>query len=250
MFRSSRGFRSRNPLMQTMPTSYAGSGAQATYGTFLFKFSLLVAVMVLVGSFAMSSIVTSGEVAGGIGLIIASPIIGFISVIVAMRSMRYAPYAAFVYAVFQGLFLGTISGVYEILAGDGIVATALMGTVGVLFAMLLLYQSGLIRVTERFRKVMFTALLGVIFASLLFFVLALLGFAGELAFGYYMVIIGISVVLASLFLVIDFDNIQMMIDAGSDARTEWMFALSLLVTIVWLYVELLRLLLILSQRRR
>jgi uncharacterized YccA/Bax inhibitor family protein len=97
---------------------------------------------------------------------------------------------------------------------------------------------------------MFTALLGVIFASLLFFVLALLGFAGELAFGYYMVIIGISVVLASLFLVIDFDNIQMMIDAGSDARTEWMFALSLLVTIVWLYVELLRLLLILSQRRR
>ncbi len=251
MFRASRGFRSRNPLISRMPhDSAVSSGAQASYGTFLFKLTILVGVMVLAGALAMGTILESGEVFGGIVLMIAAPIVAFISVIVAMRSVRLAPYFGLLYALMQGLFLGTISGVYELIAGDGIVLTALLGTAGVFVAMLILFRSGIIRVTDMFRRVMFMALLGIIFSSLFFFVLSLLGLFGEMAFGFYFVIVIISVIVASLYLVIDFDNIQTLIDSGSDQRYEWMYALSLLVTVVWLYIELLRLLLILSQRRR
>lgn len=251
MFRASRGFRSRNPLMSRMPHgAVSTSGAQASYGTFLFKLTLLAGVMVLAGAFAMGTILESESIPGGIVLLIAAPIIAFISVIVAMRSVRLAPYFGFLYAAMQGLFLGTISGIYELIAGDGIVVTALLGTAGVFVAMLILFRSGIIRVTDMFRRVMFMALLGIIFSSLFLFVLSLLGLFGEMAFGFYFVIVIISVIVASLYLVIDFDNIQTLIDSGADQRYEWMYALSLLVTVVWLYVELLRLLLILSQRRR
>ncbi len=251
MFRASRGFRSRNPLMSRMPYGSATStGAQASYSTFLFKLTILVGVMVAFGALAMGSIMEAGEVFGGVVLLIAAPIVAFISVIVAMRSVRLAPYFGLLYAVMQGIFLGTISGLYELIAGDGIVATALLGTAGVFVAMLILFRSGIIRVTETFRKVMFMALLGIIFSSLFLFVLSLFGLFGELAFGFYFVIIIVSVIVASLYLVIDFDNIQTLIDSGADQRYEWMYALSLLITVVWLYVELLRLLLILTQRRR
>lgn len=247
-----RFFRSTNPMMGSLRNT-ATSGftdTPATLQTFSMKLLLLGAVLILTGSYSFYQILNTGTISGGIVLLIASPIIAIISVFVAMRNPGIAVYFAFIYALMQGVFIGAISGLYETLYGDGIVSTAMISTLGVFLAMGFLYRSGLVRVTSRFRRVMFTMLLGLLISSLVLFLISLIAGFGTLSLGFLLVIAAVSTVIASLYLLIDFDNISMMIETGADRQYEWVMALSLMVTLVWLYVELLRLIAILSNRRK
>lgn len=246
-----RMFRSTNPMMGRMrPEAMGGtSDTPATYATFSVKLIVLTGVLMSFAAFSFFNLVNTGNLTGGIVTLVATPIIAFISVIVAMRNPGLAPYFAFIYAMTQGIFMGAISGVYELSFGDGIVATALMATMGVFLAMGFLHASGLVKVTRRFRRVMFTLLLGLVFSSLVLFILSLFGALGGLSLGFLLFISAISSVVASLYLLIDFDNIANLIASGADRQYEWVFALSLMVTLVWLYIELLRLIAILSRRR-
>ncbi len=246
-----RMFRSTNPVMGRMQPGTMGgtSDYPATIGTFSVKLLLLTGVLISFAAFSFFNLVNTGNLTGGIVTLIATPIIAFISVIVAMRNPGLAPYFAFIYAMTQGIFMGAISGVYELSFGDGIVSTALMATIGVFFAMGFLYTSGLVKVTSRFRRVMFTLLLGLFFSSLVLLILSLFGALGGLSLGFLLFISAISSVVAALYLLIDFDNVSNLIASGADRQYEWVFALSLMVTLVWLYIELLRLIAILSRRR-
>ena len=246
-----RMFRSTNPMMGRMrPEAMSGtSDYPATLGTFSVKLLLLTGVLISFAAFSFFNLVNTGNLTGGIVTLIATPIIAFISVIVAMRNPGLAPYFAFIYAMTQGIFMGAISGVYELSFGDGIVSTALMATIGVFFAMGFLYTSGLVKVTSRFRRVMFTLLLGLFFSSLVLLILSLFGALGGLSLGFLLLISAVSSVVAALYLLIDFDNVSNLIASGADRQYEWVFALSLMVTLVWLYIELLRLIAILSRRR-
>lgn len=221
----------------------------ATIGTFSVKLLMLTGVLISFAAFSFFNLVNTGNFTGGIITLIATPIIAFISVIVAMRNPSLAPYFAFIYAMTQGIFMGAISGVYELSFGDGIVSTALMATIGVFLAMGFLYTSGLVKVTSRFRRVMFTLLLGLVFTSVVLLILSLFGALGGLSLGFLLFISAISSVVAALYLLIDFDNIAQLIASGADRQYEWVFALSMMVTLVWLYIELLRLIAILSRRR-
>jgi len=244
-------FRSANPMLSRIEKDAYVSSHAATYKGVILKSTLLMAVTILAGAFSMFTLLETGNINGGIVMLIASPIIAFISAMVALSKPSLAPFFSFIYAMFQGTFIGAISGIYTIEFGDGIVGTALIATAGVFFAMLFLYRSGIIKVTDRFRKIMFTALLGIFLSSITLFFISI--FSGGLSsgmFGFYALIVVVSTIVASLYLIIDFDRVNQVVSSGADKSYEWTLSLSLLITVVWLYVELLRLIAIIMSSRR
>ena len=155
------------------------------------------------------------------------------------------------YAALEGLFLGAISFVIANIAsvgGVGMIAQALVGTLGVFFGMLVVYKTGAIRVTPKFTRMIVAGLFGVVALMLLNLVLAMFGVGGgeglglrsggALAIGFSLLCIG----LAAFSFLIDFDAADQMVRAGAPEKAAWGIALGLTVTLVWLYLEILRLL--------
>lgn len=155
------------------------------------------------------------------------------------------------YAALEGVFLGAASFLFANLVstgGPGMIAQAIFGTVGVFVGMLVVYRTGAIRVTPKFTRMMVAALFGVVAIALLNMVLAMFGVGGGEGFGlrsggplaiiFSLVCIG----LAAFMFLIDFDAADQMIRAGAPEKAAWGVALGLTVTLVWLYLEILRLL--------
>jgi uncharacterized YccA/Bax inhibitor family protein len=157
------------------------------------------------------------------------------------------------YAAVEGLFVGGISRFYDAYAGatggSNIVAQAVVGTLAAFAAMLVLYKSGRVRATPKFTKMLMVAGLGYLFVGLISLVTAFFGVGG--GWGFYgvgplgLLLCAAGVALASLFLILDFDFIEQGIRNGAPARVAWLAAFGLVVTLVWLYLEILRLLAIL-----
>jgi uncharacterized YccA/Bax inhibitor family protein len=154
------------------------------------------------------------------------------------------------YAILEGLFIGGLSAMYE-LQFKGIVMQAALLTFSVLFALLGAYRCGFIRVTENFKLGLFAATGAIALVYLLNIVLRLFGMSipfihesGLLGIGFSVVV----VVIAALNLVLDFDFIENGAAVGAPKYMEWYGAFGLMVTLVWLYVEILRLLSKLARR--
>jgi uncharacterized YccA/Bax inhibitor family protein len=169
---------------------------------------------------------------------------GFIMAMVVTFRPQTAPWAAPIYAVLEGLFLGAISAFFEFKM-PGLVMQAAGLTFLTLFVMLFLYRSGIIKVTDKFRMGVFAATGGIALLYLISFIVGLFGVSLPWLHGNGLLSIGISVVIcgvAALNLVLDFDFIHQ----GSENRLpkfmEWYGAFALMVTLVWLYLEILRLL--------
>jgi uncharacterized YccA/Bax inhibitor family protein len=181
-------------------------------------------------------------IGGGIG--------GFIIAIVTVFKRSIAPVTAPVYAVLEGLFLGGISAFVEY-QYPGIVINAVALTFGILFALLIAYRSGLIKPTENFKLGVFAATGGVAIFYLVSFVLGLFGMPIGYLHNSSLLSIGISVVIviiAALNLVLDFDFIEHGAASSAPKYMEWYAAFGLIVTLVWLYLEILRLLSKLASR--
>ena len=182
------------------------------------------------------------------GLMMLGAIGGLITALVTVFRKQWAPITAPIYALLEGLFVGAISLVMEA-AYPGIVLPAVSLTFGTLFALLAAYRTGLIKATENF-KLGVAAATGAIFVVYLAqFVLGLVGvqvgFLHEAIFGAGWLGIGVSVVViivAALNLVLDFDFIEHGAAARAPKYMEWYGAFGLLVTLIWLYLEILRLL--------
>ena len=182
------------------------------------------------------------------GLMMLGAIGGLITALVTVFRKQWAPITAPIYALLEGLFVGAISLVMEA-AYPGIVLPAVSLTFGTLFALLAAYRSGLIKATENF-KLGVAAATGAIFVVYLAqFVLGLVGvqvgFLHDAIFGAGWLGIGVSVVViivAALNLVLDFDFIEQGAAARAPRYMEWYGAFGLLVTLIWLYLEILRLL--------
>jgi uncharacterized YccA/Bax inhibitor family protein len=177
---------------------------------------------------------------GGIGALILSIVLFF--------SQRLAPALAPVYAVCEGLFLGALSGLVG-MQYQGIVLNAALLTAGVLGVMLLLYSTGIIRATEKFKTGVLAATGAVCVVYLASFILRLCGVpipyihsAGPIGIGFSAVVIAI----AALNLVLDFDMIEEGARYGAPKYMEWYGAYGLIVTLVWLYIEILRMLMKIS----
>ncbi|MGB5030695.1 MAG: Bax inhibitor-1/YccA family protein [Saprospiraceae bacterium] len=171
-------------------------------------------------------------------------IIGFVLVLMASFKKEWSGIIAPIYAAIEGLFVGTISLVYAS-AFNGIVFQATTLTIAILFLMLFLYKSGLIKVTNKLRSVI---MIGTGAIALTYLVSMILSFfsiqipmihsTGMLGIGFSLVVI----VIASLNLLLDFDFFEKGEQAGLPSYMEWFAAMGLIITLVWLYLELLRLL--------
>lgn len=184
------------------------------------------------------------------GLAMVGVVVGFACVIALMFRPQYAKYLAPVYALGQGFAVGAISKGYETLY-DGIVLQAAGATLGVFAVMLVLYRTRIIKVTDRLRRTIILATLGVMVFYAISFVIRLFG--AEVSFLTEPSAIGIGFsllvsALAAFNLLLDFDFIEKGTKMGLAKHFEWYAAFGLLVTIVWLYLELLRLLAKLQQR--
>ena len=217
---------------------------------------------ITLGVLTLSAIVSFYLVASNVALALPLTLIGALGglglVLVATFGRKQdSPPLVLSYAVLEGLFLGAISFAltFQVSVGGGrsvnagaMIGEAVLGTLGVFFGMLVVYKTGAIRVTPKFTRMVVAALFGAVFLMLGNFVLALFGVGGGTGLGlrsggtlaiiFSLVMIGI----AAFSFLIDFDAADQMIRAGAPEKAAWGIALGLTVTLVWLYLEILRLL--------
>ena len=180
---------------------------------------------------------------------------GFVVALVTIFKKSWSPVTVPIYAVLEGLALGGISKMYADAFEPGIVPQAIMLTLGILFALLFAYKTKIIRATENFKLGVFAATAGIGIVYLVSFFMGIFGSGGLPVMdptNSSMLSIGFSlfvVVIASLNLVMDFDFIETGAANGAPKYMEWYGAFGLLVTLIWLYLEILRLLAKLSSRK-
>jgi len=193
--------------------------------------AIMFAVLVTVGAVAWSLNLGGGALLlGFLG--------GFVLAMVNAFSKTVKPAMAIAYAAFQGLALGTISSMYNTVY-DGIVSQAILVTISAFAGMLFAFRSGRIRVTPKFTRIMMGALVGY-----LAFALVTL-FTGRPTGGLGFLIAVAAVGLATMFIVLDLDQIEKAVAARVPQEESWRMAFGLMVTLVWLYLEVLRLISIL-----
>jgi len=223
--------------------SRAADGAMTLNGT-VNKTGLLLVLAVITAAFAWNQVEVTAEGMTG-GLYVWGGLIGgFILAMVTVFKKEWAPVTAPMYALVEGLFLGGISAVFEA-RYPGIAFQAVLLTFGTLFALLFAYRSGLIKATENFKMGVVAATGGIALVYLATIVLGFFGVEIPMIHGNGIVGIGFSlfvVVIAALNLVLDFDFIETGVERGAPKYMEWYGAFGLMVTLVWLYIEFLRLL--------
>ena len=249
--------RSGNPALKESTFLDLGSGtvvsrdagAMTLNGT-VNKTGILLLLSVLTAAFAWTQSVVTGPdgtamVAPGVTIYaLGGAIGGFILAMVTVFKKTWSPVTAPLYALVEGFFLGAISAVFE-LKYPGIVFQAVVLTFGTLGALLAAYRSGLIRATENFKLGVVAATGGIALVYLVSMGLRLFGKDIPLIHESGLVGIGFSlfvVVIAALNLVLDFDFIETGVEQGAPKYMEWYGAFGLMVTLVWLYLEFLRLL--------
>jgi uncharacterized YccA/Bax inhibitor family protein len=207
------------------------------------KTAILLVILALTAAYTWSQAV-AGNRGLAYGLLIAGSIGGFITSLVTIFRPKSSPISAPIYAACEGLVLGGISAVFEA-AYPGIVMEAVSLSIGVLAMMLLLYGTGIIRATEKFKIGLVAATGAICLVYLVDMVVSFFGTrlpfiheSGTVGIGFSVVV----VIIAALNLILDFDFIEQGVKLQAPKYMEWYGGFSLLVTLVWMYLEILRLL--------
>lgn len=242
----------RNPALKAQSFGgYAGTidyGQSMTIQGTINKTGLLLLLAFLTAAWVWRMFSASANPAAAGPYILVGAIGGLIVALVTIFKQSWAPITAPAYALLEGLVLGGASAMFEALY-HGIVLQAVALTFGVLLCMLAAYKSGLIRATEKFKAGVVAATGGVMLVYIASFVLGFFGIQIPGIFGNGIIGIGFSlvvVVIAALNLILDFDAIQQGAQADAPKYMEWYGGFALLITLVWLYLEILRLLALLQ----
>jgi uncharacterized YccA/Bax inhibitor family protein len=243
-----RAFSGHGPAIgadQQVPSFPTDGGLRTTdrmtvEGT-IYKTAILVLLCVAAAAFTWDTTSPSG-ISPGMMMVVFVGLLGT-GIITAFKP-RIANITGPIYAIASGLFIGVVSSFLEA-RYPGIAQQAALGTITTLFGMLIAYRTGLIKATPRFIKIVVSATMGI---ALLYFVsiamrmfgmeMPLLHDSGPLGIGISLAIVG----LAAMNLILDFHFIEQATANGAEKRMEWFGAFGLLVTLVWLYLEILRLL--------
>lgn len=226
------------------PAASAVRTGRMTMDDVVIRTGMLFAVLLAAGAWAWRSNY-------GSAILMPSLIAAFVIGLVNTFSSKVRPALALTYAALEGLALGIISHVYNTVY-QGIVAQAIIGTIAAFTGVLFLYKSGRVRVTPRFTKALFGAAMGYLLLGVVSMFMSFAGVGrgyglyGVSGLGLLLCVAGVAI--ASFFLILDFDQIQKMINAGAPHQESWRAGFGLMVTIVWLYMEILRLLSILRDR--
>tara|TARA_B100000768_G_scaffold181103_1_gene202886 strand:- start:2874 stop:3605 length:732 start_codon:yes stop_codon:yes gene_type:complete len=241
--------RSGNPALskKTFENLLANNSEVMTIDGAVNKTAISMGLLLLSGYYTYSNAIMDYIIIGSIG--------GFIVALVTIFKKQWSATTVPIYAVLEGLALGGISKMYANAFEPGIVPQAIMLTLGILFSLLFAYKTKIIKATENFKLGVFAATAGIGVVYLISFLMSLFGSGGLPVMNpanSSMLSIGFSlfvVVIASLNLVMDFDFIEEGAKNGAPKYMEWYGAFGLLVTLIWLYLEILRLLAKLSSRR-
>jgi uncharacterized YccA/Bax inhibitor family protein len=264
VFARSEGFNGRGGTAyadfgQAPPThTQVGAGTgRMTIDTVVQKtaFALGVVVLVAAGTWLLTGdiidqntgLVDDSVVSRLYAISMLGALVGFGLSLVNSFKRVISPGLVIAYAAFEGLFVGAFSKVVGQWVGDGVVVGAVLGTVAAVAGTLAAYKFFNIQVGDKFRKAVVAAMFGFVAVSLLDFVLGLFhadfGFNGFGPMGFISSLIGLGI--GILLLILDFDFVERGIAAGLPERESWRAAFGLTVTIIWIYIELLRLLAIL-----
>jgi uncharacterized YccA/Bax inhibitor family protein len=239
--------RSSNPVLRNMKMDhYYEDEFSASYKGVTLKTGYLLAIISITAMYLMTSLQQVENLNGLMIGVFAAPIIAIIMVILTHSFPNIAFFTTTIYALCEGLFLGFVSTLFSALYGQGVVQMALTGTIGVFFGMLFLYSTGIIVVGNFMRRFLYSMLMGLFLTSIILVLFS--AFGSPINENLYFGIVVISVIVSSLYLLIDFDNVTRLVDEGASKKYEWSLSLGLVVTIVWLYVELLRLFAIFARR--
>lgn len=254
LFKSSNPALNENKFRSTvLNTAVPTENAMTINGT-LQKFGFLL-LMVLGASFYTWK-EFNGNGAAAMPLVYGGAIAGFIIALVITFKQQWSPFLAPLYALCEGLFVGGISAAYQnafAAVAPNIIINAVGLTFGVAVSMYLLYSLRIITVTQRLRSIILMATMGVALFYLLVWILNMFG-VGNMQFLHEGSTMGIIfslvvVTIAAMNLLLDFDMIEQGAGMGAPKYMEWYGAFGLLVTIIWLYLEILRLLAKLSSRK-
>ncbi len=236
---------SSNPVLGKTFFSEALVGTSTGIMTINGTINKTLIMLLLVGlTFTITWKMAFAQNAGVIGWSIAGAIGGLIVALVITFKKEWSTYLAPIYALLEGLFLGAVSAVVEMQI-PGIVFKAVGLTFGVLFLILFLYRSGIIKATEKFKMGVVAATGAIALFYLVAMVLSLFGI--RIGFLHEGGVLGILfslavVVIAALNLILDFDFIEQGAAEGLPKYMEWYGSFALMVTLIWLYLEILRLL--------
>ena len=240
MRRGHLSFRSGNPALsaKTFQNLEPSSAGVMTLDGTVNKIAISLMILLFCSYYTFSTQNVSFIFIGIIG--------GLIIAIITIFKKQWAPYTVPLYAALEGLALGGISSIYEHMY-TGIVQQAIFLTMGIFAALLFAYKTKIIQPTENFKLGVFAATAGIGVVYLISFIMSFFGTGLSIMSieNPSMMSIGFSffvVVIASLNLVLDFDFIEQGSELGAPKYMEWYGAFGLLVTLIWLYLEILRLL--------
>ena len=250
------GYQTEQPYSTRAPQT--GASRPLTIDDVVTKTGITLGVLTVVA--AISYFIVGGNPGLAMPFTLVGALGGLALVLVATFGRKQDnPAIVLSYAALEGLFLGAISWVFgNVVVADGnagaLITQAVLGTIGVFFGMLVVYKTGAIRVTPKFTRFLVAGMIGVLVLMLGNFLLGMFGVGGgegmglrsggPLAIIFSLVCIG----LAAFSFLVDFDSADQMIRAGAPEKAAWGVALGLTVTLVWLYLEILRLLSYFQQR--
>ena len=248
-------FKSGNPTLSEKAfknTEYIDHDNSMTVSGTLNKFGFMFLMLMGTAYYSWKEFATGGNVQP---LIWGGAIGGLVVALVIVFKKEWSPYLAPLYALLEGLFIGAISAYFnEAFAAKmpNIIMNAVGLTFGTAIAMYLLYSFKIIRATEKFKSIIFTATAGIAIFYLIAMVsrmfgvqMAFLHEGSAMGIGFSLVVVAV----AALNLILDFDMMEQGAAAGAPKYMEWYGAFGLMVTIVWLYLEILRLLSKLAGRK-
>ena len=207
---------------------------------------------ILLGITVLTALFTASSMPGSVPLMIVGFLGGFITAMIVIFSRSTNPVLICLYAAFEGMALGGLTWIYESIPGlEGIGIVAAFLTFGILGVMLTIYRMGLIHWDENTRIAISSAVIGIIAIYIVSIIASFFGYTlpimapGPWGIAFSLFVVGI----ASFCLAADFDFVERGVLNGSPKELEWRAAFGLMVTLIWLYVEILRLLAIIAASR-
>ena len=241
--------RSGNPALskRTFNNLKSTTGEVMTLDGTVNKTAMSLAILLFAAYYTYSNAIMDYVLIGLIG--------GFIVALVTIFKKEWSPISVPIYAVLEGLYLGGVSKMFGNMFEPGIVPQAICLTLGILIALLFAYKTKIIKVTENFKLGVFAATAGIGLVYLISVLMSAFGGRGlpimdptntsMISIGFSLFVVGI----ASLNLVMDFDFIEQGVENGAPKYMEWYGAFGLLMTLIWLYLEILKLLAKTSSRK-
>ncbi len=249
LFKTSNPALSQNTFSDAARSQYGGTlvdaAARMTLSGTVNKTGILLLCAAATAAWTWNQFMQTRDLSVAGPAVMVGALGGFVVAMVTVFKKEWSPVTSPIYALLEGLVLGGLSALFE-LRYPGIAMEAVGLTFGTLFVMLFLYKSGLIKVTQKFRMGVVAATGGIMVFYLLTWLLSMFHITMfSSVFGSGLIGIGFSlfvVAIASLNLVLDFDFVEQGVAYGAPKYMEWYAAFGIMVTLVWLYLEMLRLL--------